>query len=821
MSLQRSNKPYSRRNLSPSSLDNTGTYIRVALIAVGGLAALGLAFFLFVYISYALDSGRITKSIGEYRQWLHGKGPQPEKPPIRIYARDGRTLIGQYLPERGSRISLKQCGNLKWLKLAAVSAEDRAFFDHGGVSYRGILRAMLSNLAHFRFHQGGGSITQQLARNLFTDRRATLYRKLYETFVAFKLEDTLQKDEILCLYLNKIYMGEGRIGAEEASWFYFRKPPWELDVAEAAMIVGLFPSPVRYSPLNDIERSLKKQQAVLAAMIDQEHIKKEEKDKALEAFYKEYNVSVEKDAMDPGRIGLYGADRDFRVNDAPSANEYVRSFLYSNFEEKLVRAGGLSVVTTIDPVRQRSALRAVRGRVEAVRRQLLKNEKVPADKMERIARRLNGVLVSLDARTGNILAVVGGYEVAEGNMTSRVWSMQRQPGSALKGFLYALAIDEEVLEPGQEVNDTKIDIDGYSPPNWYRGYKGVMPLRSAVAMSTNTVAVETLYRLGVNRFRSRLSDTLQLGYLESRQRFQGSYSLALGTGEMSPLELARVYAMILNDGRTVVPRLILKVSTPDRRLIWEDEEFPEGDLVLSPRAAAAALYLLSGVTEDPEGTMAWVGKRQRANARFLPFPVAGKSGTVQGLAIHRKKFPHMYGVHDAWYVGLVPGEATAVWVGHDEGALFPGSGSGTAGRIWSDYAQGALPGRVSGEFPAIEIQPIELPDESPANDLLENYQDSTPVVGKPEEGQAAQKPEHEPAPEKESLPQNEKQPEKEPAPQPPAGENPAGETRPAPGSRAEPAREDQAQRERPGSAAAPPPSEEISRPPRLPATATP
>ncbi len=735
MALRRIKSNYSRYGGgSRFSLNGSARLVRVALI--GGLVAavLGLGVLLIVYIDFATDGERIDQSIAEYKAWLHGIGTRPEKPPIKIFAKDGKTLIGEYLPERGSRVNLAQCGKMDWLQKAVVAAEDRDFFDHGGVSYRGIFRAFINNLLSFSFREGGGSITQQLARNLFTDRRATLYRKLYETFVAFQLEEQLDKKEILCLYLNKIYMGEGRIGAEEASWFYFRKPPWTLDAAEAAMIVGLFPSPVRYSPLNNIEASLRKQDVVLQAMIERGDFKAEDRDKTLKAFFKKYDVSTAKNAYDPGLIGLYGASRDFRVNLAPSANEYVRTFLYGNFDEALVREGGLSVVTTIDPVRQRAGMDAVRGRVEETRAALRKNQKVDPEKMERIARRLNGVLVSIDARTGNIHAVVGGSEITEGNMTARVWEMRRQPGSSIKGFLYAAGLDEGVIEAGQEVEDAKIDFDGYSPRNWYRDFKGVMTLRSAVAQSVNTVAVKVLDDLGVDRFRKKIADALQLDYFDGRQRFPGTLSLALGSGEVTPLELARLYAVLLNDGRSVLPRLILKVTSPDNRVIWEDEELPESDQVFSPQACAGALYLLSGVTQDPEGTMGWVGRRQRQSAKFLPFDVAGKSGTVQSVAAHFKKFPHMYGAHDAWYVGLVPGEATVVWVGHDEGAPFPGSGAGVAGMIWSAYAQAGLPGRVSGSFPAFEVRPPVDVTDSPAGDLLKNYQDDTPIVDHPEPG---------------------------------------------------------------------------------------
>ncbi|MBE7439938.1 MAG: penicillin-binding protein [Spirochaetales bacterium] len=694
--------------------------IRLFLLLFVVPVASGSIFVSFVYVTFLFQKGDIAADIEEYRNWLHGKGKTQDRPPIQILARDGK-LIGEFFPERGSSLRLNKCKELTWLGRAAVSSEDRQFYEHGGISYRGIARAMLNNLLSLGFREGGGSITQQVARNLFTDRRANLFRKLYETFIAFLLEDQLSKDEILCLYLNKIYMGEGRIGAEEASWFYFRKPPEALDAAEAAMIVGLFPSPVRYSPLNNARLSLRKQEVVMQALLRDEHLNEKNKAAFQKSFRARYQIRSDDSA---GNVGRYGASRDFRLNAAPAANAYVRQFLFENFAEDLIRSGGLVVHTTIDRPRQASALNAVRNGIDGIRAQLRKNTKAAPDRIEHVSEMMNGVLVSLDTQNGDMLALVGGYGVSEGNMTRRIFSMLRPPGSAIKAFLYAVALDEGVLNVSSVVEDRDLQIDGYSPRNWYRNFKGEMPIREAVALSVNTVAVSTLNQIGVDRFRNRMGRVLGLDSSQLKERFPGSLSLALGTGEMTPLEMARLHAPILNGGRVVEPRLITRVEDPDGVEIWKSEANLSGEYVLSPSACGGTLYLLESVLEE-QGTAGWIGKQRNKNPKYLPFPVAGKSGTVQSTAAHYKKFPGFYGSRDAWWVGFVPGEVTVVWAGNDEGAPFPGSGAGTTGSIWANYAQGALPGQVTGRFPEVEIPEVERPWKDPVDELFSDYQDAT------------------------------------------------------------------------------------------------
>ncbi len=659
------------------------------------------------YISFLTDKDTIEKQILFEKERLYGRKRGAVKPLIRIYSGDN-TLIGELLPEKGSDLTMKNCTDMKWMRLSVVSAEDREFYNHGGISFRGVLRAMLTNLLAFDIRQGAGSVTMQTARVMFTDRSATVRRKLYEIFTAFSLEKMLSKDEILCLYMNHVYMGEGRIGAEEASWYYFRKPPEKLTVAEAAMITGLFPSPMRYSPQKNIKLSLMKQGMVLDTLIRDSHLTEEEKTKSLKSFMKVHQVRADEknNVYDPGTIGLYGANRDFRLHHpAPDANQYVKQFLYENLPEETVRAGNLKVYTTIDSARQSALLQSLRAQIRKVRSDITGIKKADPAFLKSTAERLQGVMLVMDPSKGDILALSGGFSVDEGNMNlQRIFSMKRQPGSVIKGFLYAAAMDEGILSPDSMVTDEPVRIGGYSPRNWYAGYKGEMTLRNAVSLSVNTVPVKTLHSLGVNRFLGVISRSLDLEFGEISDRFPDNLSLALGSGELSPIELARMYSAVSNGGWTVHPRIVLRVEDAEGGILYDaDQELYIPGRVLSEEAAAGALYLMRGTTEDESGTAYWMNKNPVLAADGTPLPVASKTGTVQSVPSVRKKFRGIPGVKDAWFLGIVPGEISVVWIGHDEGAPFPGSGSASAGAVWYNYARTVLSGKAGGSFPEPEI----------------------------------------------------------------------------------------------------------------------
>ena len=653
-----------------------------------------------VYIKFKLDENKIRSTLNVYKSWMSGKERFQEKAPVQIFSSEG-SLIGILPVENASRLTFDRCESMTWLKKASVSAEDRDFYSHGGVSYRGIMRAAFRNIISLKLAQGAGSITQQLARNLFTSRSWPLVpRKLYETYAAFLIEDLYSKDEILCLYLNRIYMGEGMYGAEEAANFYFRKKPEKLSPSESAMIAGLFPSPVRYSPLNNIRRALKKQSAVLDLMVEDKHLTEKQRNHSMNAFMNEYKIVTDEEDPSPGTVGLYGINRYFKLNHAPDVNEYVRRYLLERFSNDEM-ISGLRVYTTVQKKKQLASIHAIRSAVETVRNKMKKKSAFSPSETEKLLAGYNGVFVSIHPRTGEILALVGGFQIAEDEYTDRAWKMLRQPGSSLKGFLYALALEEGIYSLDSLVTDEKINISGYKPRNWYKGYKGEMSLSKAVAMSVNTVAVKTLNELGSGYYKKILS---RAGDIPS-DRFDSNLSLALGSGELTVIELASIYSVLLNAGRKTEPHLIKKIVSERGEVFEEYAAYSQGRKILEPETAKDAVSLLQNVVNDPEGTANWVSSSMKKSR--MSFPVAAKTGTVQTVGSVRKKYRNMPGIHDVWFVALVPGEVNVVWIGHDDGAPFEGSGSSTAAAAWFSYASGGLRDLKQNSF--------DFSDELPAN----------------------------------------------------------------------------------------------------------
>ena len=456
-----------------------------------------------------------------------------------------------------------------------------------------------------------------------------------------------------------------------------------------------------------------KQSYVLDQLVESGKLSLKERNYAGQRFLRSYEIK-EGEEPDPGRVGLYGASRDFRFNIAPAVNEYVKNFLYESIPEDLILEGGMKVYTTIEPKRQALALQMMRAQIYSLRQSMLKqNPNADPEKLSKWAERLNGSFVALDALGGKILAVVGGYSITEGSMTQRIWSMLRQPGSSIKGFLYASAIDEEKLHLNSIVMDEPFDIGGYKPRNWNNKYLGEVPLARAMAMSINTIAAKTLHEMGISAFRERLAQALELEIFEKGERFPSNLSLALGSGELSPLELAQIYAALVNGGYFVRPYLITRIEDSKSQVLWESPpKNSSSDPFLSPIACASALKLMEFVFDpDLEGTAAFIGKRRLQDPNYLPFSIAGKTGTVQTPEQHKGRYPGVSGVRDAWFVGIVPQELAVLWFGQDEGVPIPGSGS-RAAAAWASYAQRALSKTKIGQtFPETGvIVQTSLPD---------------------------------------------------------------------------------------------------------------
>ena len=640
---------------------------------------------------------KYEEEINDWKRWLYGKSKEIPTPIIhKIYDRN-QELIGEYTSVIGSYIPLNRCKKIPWLNQITVISEDKDFYQHNGVSIKGIIRAMLYNIRKGGLYQGGGTITQQLSRTLFTGHEKNFLRKILETIFAKKLEQEFTKEEILCLYLNKIYMGNGRYGAEEASWFYFNKPPDSLNVAEASFLVGLYPSPEKYNPLNNIKLALQKQEIVMNKLVESGLITEEQKTKERNKFIQEYQIKPSEN--DSGKIAQYGASKFFRLNKSPTLNEYVKNFLEENIIRDILQKKSLNIYTTIDLKSQQIALNALREKIKSYRK---KNQELYEKHLldKNLANQIEGVLVSIDIPTGHVRALVGGYEIFDtGIMNYRIFRMKRQVGSTIKGFLYALALERNIYQIDSTVIDEPVIFKDYKPKNWYNGYLGEIPLRKAIARSTNTVAVKTLNQIGIDYFRDEITQILGISFHDAKNRFPRNLTIALGSFELTPLELNLLYAAILNQGYKIVPIIIQKIETEDGITLYEDYTVQKNISIIKPETSANILELLrSVVDEDEDGTAGWIGKLKKENPHFLPYDIAGKSGTTQIPSEIRKKYNHLYGVRDSWFVGMIPTNVTTVWLGHDKGIPFQGQ----AVSIWVDYISKTFPDPIPEKFPEIK-----------------------------------------------------------------------------------------------------------------------
>lgn len=673
------------------------------ILAFGFIVGVFLSFFFLggAYVVWSGEETRVHKSLEKYRSEVSNFYDSFQPKSVKILDRNGK-VMGEFYRRNFRPIRTDNLGKHNVVVWAVLSSEDREFFSHSGLNYTAILRAVVTNLVQFRLSQGGSTISQQLAKLTLNLGKRNLFNKLTELYCTFYIESQYSKEEILAMYLNQIFLGEGNTGVEEAARYYFRKPASELSPEEAALLVGIIPAPSVYNPVRNLGIALSRQKRVLYDMARNPELHPSQKDIPvkfsesievnLKRFRTIYKVKETKD--DDGNpkysseIGKYGADKDFRVNLAPDFNSEIRRFILEKFSNEDLEERGLLVYTTLDLEKQRFAEEALRIGVDSVRTDLSKQEldyqkKGKADLAEvtrSILPQLSGSMVSLDPETGDVEALVGGYKISNVFRFNRAEEAKRQPGSTIKALVYALAFEKRIVNPSSKIKDEKLDISGYSPKNWYKGYRGDITVRQALAQSVNTVSVKLLNEVGISYFIQKLSAILSISEEEAEQRFQRNLSLALGSGELSPIELSTIYATLMNGGRRVTPRKIIKITDMDGNEFYNTVPNEAAEQILDPVACAMAINTLQSVLTE-EGTMTL--KRKEGE----PFLYAGKTGTVQSPKLKSSKWKGIKGVRDVWFAGLTPRNVTVVWVGHDEGAPFPGSGSGVSGGIWYKYIQ--------------------------------------------------------------------------------------------------------------------------------------
>ncbi|WP_429911855.1 transglycosylase domain-containing protein [Glycocaulis sp.] len=460
---------------------------------------------------------------------------------------------------------------------AVLAVEDRRFYHHFGIDLIGTTRAALANLRAGRVVQGGSTITQQLAKNLFLTPDRTFRRKAQEMMLAFWLETRFTKDEILALYLNRVYFGAGAWGAENASRRYFGRGPHELDIGEAALLAGLLKAPSRYSPANDTTRAAVRATVVLDLMLATGRITEEERLAAASA-----PIRVSRGSSSPGA----GWFADFAASEA-------RTLLALHAP---AWEGDVVVRTTLDIEVQRAADSALtRGLADPD-----------------IARgAANGAIIALDA-AGAVAAMSGGTDYARSPF-NRAVSARRQPGSAFKPFIYASAF-EAGWSPADHMMDEPVSYGSWSPANWENRYEGEMTLERAFARSSNSIAVQLAEATG-RAYTLRLARRMGI-----ESPMENTHSLSLGAYEVTPLELARAYVPFMNGGRAVETHAVIRLETPSGEVLWTRETGP-GPIVLADRVVREMDQLFAATVRYGTGRSAAVQGRE----------VRGKTGTTNGF----------------------------------------------------------------------------------------------------------------------------------------------------------------------------------------------
>jgi penicillin-binding protein 1A len=554
----------------------------------------------------------------------------PKRPPtIQIVGLDGSVLATRG-EMAGSNVSLKDLP--PYLPNAFIAIEDRRFYSHYGVDPLGILRAAVTNVLHRGVSQGGSTLTQQLAKNLFLTQERTLQRKLQEAELALWLERKHSKAEILELYLNRVYFGSGAYGVEAASQRYFGKSAKNVTIAEAAMLAGLVKSPTRLAPNRNPEGAEKRAKIVLAAMADAKFITEAQAQASI--VHPSYNVK----AAGAGTVN-YVADWIGEVLDD----------LIGQVETNIV------VETTIDPKLQSIAEAAVIDELAA------KSVKFNVSQ---------GALVAMTPE-GAVRAMVGGRNYAE-SQYNRAVTAKRQPGSAFKPFVYLTAI-ESGLTPETIRQDAPLDVKGWKPENFGHEYFGAVTLTQALAMSLNTVAV----RLGLEVGAKNVVRTAHRLGISSK--LDANASIALGTSEVSVIELVGAYAPFANGGQGVAPHVVTRIRTAEGKVLYARPADSLGQ-VIEPRNVAAMNTmmqetLLSGTAHKAE----------------LPgWMAAGKTGTSQDF-------------RDAWFIGYTANLVTGVWLGNDDNSpTKKATGGGLPVEVWTRFMKAAHQGVPVVPLPTVQ-----------------------------------------------------------------------------------------------------------------------
>ena len=592
------------------------------LFVVGALAVFA------IIIKYRLELPNIQSMVEDY------------KPQMATTIYDKNNNVVDVL-EAESRDAVKLEDVSPYVKEAFLAIEDKKFYSHHGLHFKGIIRAVLTNFLKGKATQGGSSITQQLAKNAFLTPERTFARKVKEAILTYQIERTYTKDEILERYLNEIYFGSGSYGIKNAADQYFRKDPKDLNIAEAALLAGIPNRPTKYDPNRSLENALHRQQIILKEMFEDGRITKEEYEEALAYKFELENEENVKNV--PKNTSIIYNRRPKKAYNNPELTTIVENYLAEIYDDEQIYSSGLKIYTTIDLDYQKVA----RDTFNAY--PYFKNKEI------------NGAMVTLDPFTGGIVSIVGGKNFKAGNF-DRATMARRQLGSSFKPFVYLKAL-EEGYEPYSVVVNDFVAYGKWAPKNFDGRYTFNSTLVNSLNLSLNIPAVKLMDAVTVDAFKEEMTDKLKL-----TSEVQ-NLTTALGSVDSTPVNTAANFSIFVNGGYIVKPNIIREIRDNQDILIYvaDIEKVKAFDSV----DVSVITAMLKSVVSNGTATKARV-----VDKSGRPIQQGGKTGTTSE---HRS----------AWFVGITPEYVTVCYIGRDDNKPMYGkmTGGSAVAPMWARYYQ--------------------------------------------------------------------------------------------------------------------------------------
>ena len=592
------------------------------LFVVGALAVFA------IIIKYRLELPNIQSMVEDY------------KPQMATTIYDKNNNVVDVL-EAESRDAVKLEDVSPYVKEAFLAIEDKKFYSHHGLHFKGIIRAALTNFLKGKATQGGSSITQQLAKNAFLTPERTFSRKVKEAILTYQIERTYTKDEILERYLNEIYFGSGSYGIKNAADQYFRKDPKDLNIAEAALLAGIPNRPTKYDPNRSLDNALHRQQIILKEMFEDGRITKEEYEEALAYKFELENEENVKNV--PKNTSIIYNRRPKKAYNNPELTTIVENYLAEIYDDEQIYSSGLKIYTTIDLDYQKVA----RDTFNAY--PYFKNKEI------------NGAMVTLDPFTGGIVSIVGGKNFKAGNF-DRATMARRQLGSSFKPFVYLKAL-ESGYEPYSVVVNDFVAYGKWAPKNFDGRYTFNSTLVNSLNLSLNIPAVKLMDAVTVEAFKEEMTDKIKL-----TSEVQ-NLTTALGSVDSTPVNTAANFSIFVNGGYIVKPNIIREIRDNQDILIYvaDIEKVKAFDSV----DVSVITAMLKSVVSNGTATKARV-----VDKSGRPIQQGGKTGTTSE---HRT----------AWFVGITPEYVTVCYIGRDDNKPMYGkmTGGSAVAPMWARYYQ--------------------------------------------------------------------------------------------------------------------------------------